>query len=119
MESLIGDNIGDFVKLVVVLGGILLLAYGTLRWWLPRMTGIRPGARGPIQVVSRFPLEPRKTLYLLKVGGTYQLLSSTDNAVRPLATLTPEEIEPYLEREAENPAAPAIDFRKLLRGLRK
>lgn len=75
-----GDNpIFDFLKVMFVLAGVLALAWGGLRWGLPRF--IAPVTNGPIQVVARQALEPRKTLYLVRTGGRELLLAASESGV--------------------------------------
>ncbi|CAH2029999.1 flagellar biosynthetic protein FliO [Trichlorobacter ammonificans] len=62
--------------LVLVLGLILLVYYGATRL-MHRVPALRPGSRY-IRVIEVRPLEPRKSLILVEVGGEYLLLASSD-----------------------------------------
>jgi flagellar biogenesis protein FliO len=106
----------DYFKLLAILAGVLILAYLTIRYWLPSMTGVRQLQQGPIQVVARFPLEPRKTLYIIKTGADLFLIGTSDSDMYFLTELDPASVQPAL---AELPAVPARDFSSILRGLRK
>jgi flagellar biogenesis protein FliO len=106
----------DFFKLIALLAGVLILAYLTIRYWLPRMTGMRQLQQGPIQVVARFPLEPRKTLYIIKTGSDMFLIGTSDSDMFFLTELDPQSIQSTI---AELPAAPTRDFSSILRGLGK
>ena len=64
----INSQIVQYVEVLLALAGVLILAYLTLRVGLPRMFGMRTSGSGPIQVVARYPLEPKKVLYLVKAG---------------------------------------------------
>lgn len=69
----------DFLRVTLVLAGVLTLAWAGLRWGLPRFVG--PVAKGPIEVIARQSLEPRKTLYLVRTGGREMLLAASENGV--------------------------------------
>ena len=106
------DNLyGDSVKLILVLAGILALAYASLRFWLPRAPGFRALACGPIQVLARFPLEARKNLYIVKAGSAYLLLGTAEGSIHLISSL---EGAP-LEALASAAPAAAPDFRALLK----
>lgn len=115
LSSVTGQVI-DYFKLLAILAGILILAYLTIRYWLPALTGVRQLQQGPIQVVARFPLEPRKTLYIVKTGGDMFLIGTSDSDMFFLTELDPASIQTAL---SEIPATPARDFNSILRGLRK
>jgi len=112
------SQIYDYFKLLLVLAGVLLLAILTVRYWLPRLTGVTHAAAGPIRVVSRFALEPRKNLYILKVGDDSFLIGTSESEIFYLTSLDTQSLEPYLRPE-EGGAAPRLDFGQILRGLRK
>ncbi len=78
-----GDNpIFDFLKVMTVLAGVLALAWAGLRWGLPRF--VAPASSGPIQIVARQSLEPRKTLYIVRTGGRDLLLAASESGVSVL-----------------------------------
>ena len=58
----------QYFEVLLALGGVLALAYATLKIGLPRIFGMRTPGTGPIKVVARYTLEPRKTLYLVQAG---------------------------------------------------
>jgi flagellar biogenesis protein FliO len=115
--SAINSQILDIVKTVIVLVGVLLLAIATIRYLLPRFAGFAGKSGGPIQLIARYPLEPRKSLYIVKTGSRFLVLGTADSSVHLITSLDPEDIEPFLT-EPELPA-PNKDFSKLLRGFRK
>ena len=69
----------ELVRVLFILAAVVLLAYVAVRHWLPRVTGLRNLEAGPIQVLARTPLEPKKTLYLLKVGSEVLLVGTSED----------------------------------------
>lgn len=113
----VGGQIVDYVKLLAILAGVLILAYLTIRKGIPALTGLRPAEGGPIQVMARFPLEPRKTLYIIRAGTDYYLIGTSDTDMFYLTALDGPSLESQL-RAAPPPVA-AVDFRTLLDRFRK
>ena len=56
----INSQVVQYIGVLLALGGVLLLAYVLLRIGLPRLFGMRTSSGGPIQVVARYALEPKK-----------------------------------------------------------
>jgi flagellar protein FliO/FliZ len=113
----INGEILDYIKLLVILAGILILAWVGLRHWLPKLSGMRGLDAGPIRIMARMPLEPRKTLYIVKAGDQYMLLGASDTQVSFLKELPAESIEAILARPAPTAPAPG-GFSQLLARLR-
>jgi flagellar biogenesis protein FliO len=83
----------DYAKTLLVLVGICLLALVALKMLLPRLTGFVTPSSSHIQVVARYPLEARKTLYLVRTGKTVVLLAASAEAVHFMTTLNPEDFQ--------------------------
>ena len=77
----------DYARLMFVLGGILILAFLTVRVWLPRIAHFKAISSGPIKVVAQLPLEARKTLYVVKAGSSTLLVASSETGVHFMTTL--------------------------------
>lgn len=94
----------DYLKMLLLLGGMVAGSY-----WLVRVSGkagVGRRAGGPIEVLASFPLEPRKTLYLVKVGGETLLVGSSEQSISLLKTLPPGAVdEQALTPEAGAPSA--------------
>lgn len=75
-----GSPLFDFLKTMAVLSGILALTWAALRWWLPKLTGIVKGG-GTIDIIARQALEPRKTLYVVRVGRATLLIAAAGETV--------------------------------------
>ena len=78
----------DYARLMLVLCGILALAIVAIRFWLPKMSIWNKRASGPIEICARLPLEPRKTLYVIRAANAYMLLASSEAGVQHLAALS-------------------------------
>jgi flagellar protein FliO/FliZ len=95
---------GEYVRLMLVLCGILALAVLAIRFWLPKLSIWNRPAAGPIEICARLPLEPRRTLYIVKAANTYMLLASSEAGVQHLKSLSAEEWS-GLQAKGEAPAA--------------
>lgn len=109
----INTPIAEYIEVMLVLGSVLALAYVTLRFVLPRFFGLRPYGAGPIQTVARYPLEPRKTLYLVKVGSEVFLISTSEGQVGYLTAIAPENAAELLESNRRTESQ-GKDFRHVL-----
>lgn len=72
-------------KTIGALGLVIFLAYAVLKFLLPKLYQLSPRSGGSIQVIERFGLEPRKTLYLVKVGDSKLLLGVSENSITTLS----------------------------------
>ncbi len=108
----------EYVEVLLVLAGILALAYVTLRFGLPRFLGMRTPTDGPIQMVARYPLEPKKTLYLVKVGSEVFLIGTSEGQVGYLTGVAPENAAVILESSLHKEPA-RRDFRHVLNWVHK
>lgn len=108
----------EYVEVMLVLGGVLALAYVTLRFGLPHFFGLRASANGPIQTVARYPLEPKKTLYLVKVGSQMFLVGTSEAQVEYLTAVSPENAAEILE-SSQVEQSQRKDFRHVLNWVHK
>ena len=83
----------DYAKTLLVLVGICLLALVVVKVLLPRLTGFAKPASKHIQVFARYPLDPRKALYVLRAGKTFVLLAASAETVHFMTTLNSEDFE--------------------------
>jgi flagellar biogenesis protein FliO len=111
----INSELLSYFKLIVVLGLILVLVFVGLRYGLPRMSGMRQFSSGPIRVVARYPLEPRKTLYIVRTGGGYYLVGTSESGVHFLTALDSGSVEAALLDEP----ATDTDFGGLMKAFRR
>ena len=89
----------SLVKMTLSLLLVCTFAVVILRFLLPRIGGGRLRAGGYFDVLYRFPLETRKTLYIVRVGKEYHLLGVSEQSINFLAKLNQEEVEEAIEKE--------------------
>jgi flagellar biogenesis protein FliO len=77
----LGSLWGDYVKTIVILMGICLLAVGALKFLGPRLRANAGSFSGGIRVIARQALEPRKTLYVVRAGQTTMLIATSGESV--------------------------------------
>jgi len=109
----INSQVVQYIGVVLALGGVLLLAYVLLRVGLPRLFGMRTSSGGPIQVVARYPLEPKKTLYLLRIGTQVFLIGTSESQVQFLTSLAADNLGDVFQPREAKEVAPK-DFRQIL-----
>lgn len=83
----------DYAKMMLILIGICIIALATVKWLVPKFRGLAAPDSNIIQLFARYPLEPRKTLYLVKVGKTMVLLATSGETIHFMATLDPGDFE--------------------------
>jgi flagellar protein FliO/FliZ len=76
----------SFALSLVSLAVVCLLAYVALRWFSRRGGG---QSQGPVRVLGRCPLEPRRAVYLLQVAGRCFLVGVGDGPMSLLAEIDP------------------------------
>jgi flagellar biogenesis protein FliO len=103
----------DYAKTLLVLVGICLLALVAVKVLLPRLTDFVTPSSNHIHVFARYPLEPRKTLYLVKTGKTVVLLAASAEAVHFMTTLDPEDFQD-MTAPAPTDATSGSAFRRIV-----
>lgn len=81
----------DYAKMLFVLVGVCLLALVVVKVLLPRLTGFSASAQDHIHIFARYPLEPKKTLYLVKTGKVVVVLATSGDAVHFMTTMNSED----------------------------
>src|SRR5207237_8035165 len=81
---------GSIALSFLSLGLVCLLAYLALRWLSRR--GVGQG-RGPLQVLARCPLEPRRSVYLVEAAGRCFLIGVGDGPMALLAEVDAGSVE--------------------------
>ncbi|MFH1810900.1 MAG: flagellar biosynthetic protein FliO [Pseudomonadota bacterium] len=82
-----GSTVTALVRMVLVLAGIILLAYLILHKGMGSLSAKLAQGR-LVHVVDRVGLEPKKTLYVVEIAGRYYLIGTSDHGVSCLATLS-------------------------------
>jgi flagellar biogenesis protein FliO len=103
----------EYIEVLIALGAVLMIAYVSLRIGLPRLMGMRTSAAGPIRVLARYPLEPKKTLYLVETGSQVVLIATSENRVEYLTALAPDNAAQVLA-SVPHEQAERKQFRQLL-----
>ncbi|MCB9654313.1 MAG: flagellar biosynthetic protein FliO [Deltaproteobacteria bacterium] len=110
---------GQLLKTVLVLGAVCLLAYVVLGRLLPRLLNIpAPGtSRRIIQVVDRLPVDPKRSVMLIKLGERHYLIGVTEHGISLLSQVDEQDVEHALS-EAGPSSSVALGLRGPLDGLR-
>jgi flagellar biogenesis protein FliO len=112
------SQILQYAEVLLVLAGVLALAYVTLRVGLPRMLGMRLPRGGPIQILARYPLQPKHTLYLIKTGSQVFLIGTSESQVQYLTSISAENAAEILkDQTSEDPQRK--DFRQVVTWFQK
>jgi flagellar protein FliO/FliZ len=110
----VSGEIIEYLKVIAILAFVIVFAFIALRFWLPKLTGIRATTNGPIDVAWRLALEPRKTLYIVRAGSDYVLLATSEAGVQLLTSLDTAKTDAALREASAKPTA-AFQFASLLR----
>jgi len=83
-----------FIQMIVILGLVCLLAFGFLRYVLPRLGVVnRMQKNQAIKVLARCHLDNRHRVVIAQVGARYFLLGVADQAVSMLSELSHKDVE--------------------------
>lgn len=100
----------SFALSLVSLAVVCLLAYLVLRWFSRRGVGGR--SEGPVRVLARCSLEPRRAVYLLQVAGRCFLVGVGDGPMSLLAEIDPAAVRSELGAGA--PVQAGLRFAEVL-----
>jgi flagellar protein FliO/FliZ len=86
------------LQTLLALAAVCALAWVVLRWGVRRLYG--GASSGRVRVLERVPLDPRRSLYLVEVGGKVLLLGAGDGPMTTLAEVDPNALpaEPEAKR---------------------
>jgi flagellar biosynthetic protein FliO len=108
---------GTFLlQTLIVLAVVCVLAWLVLRFGVRRLYS--GGGHGPLRVLARLPLEPRRTLYIVDAAGkTFFVGMSDGGPVTLLAELDPAAVEAALAAAQSEPRPGLLDmFRRPPKG---
>jgi flagellar biosynthetic protein FliO len=89
--SLPGGYAAALLETLLALAAVCILAWVVLKWGARR--GLGRAARGRVRVLERVPLDPKRSVYLVRVGDRMLLLGAGDGAAPTvLAELDPDEV---------------------------
>jgi flagellar biosynthetic protein FliO len=114
----VASEFTSLLRLIFVLAGILILAFFVLRYAVPKFFGVDNFRAGPITVVARYALEPRKNLYIVQVGTEFFLVGTSETNIQFLTSLDSGKVESTLA-DPKFKAPESSEFSRLLRGLRR
>jgi flagellar biogenesis protein FliO len=108
----------DYAKTMLALTGVCLAAFVLLKLLMPRLNGLRGSSSDVIQVLAKYPLETKKTLYLVRVGKAMLLLAAAGETIQFMTKLNPEDLEGEV-MPAQRDAKETDDFRRIAQSLTK
>jgi flagellar biogenesis protein FliO len=94
MGSYAGYLVETFVTLLAVCGLAFVVLYGARRLGVGR-------PRGPIQLVGQLPLDARRAIYLVQVGGQVMVVGASEAGITKLGEVSARELP-----ETVSPATP-------------
>jgi flagellar biosynthetic protein FliO len=89
---------GSLAISLLSLGVVCVMAYASLRFLGRRGVG-RPS--GPIKIMARLPLDPRRALYVVETAGRCFLIGVGDGPMTMLAELGADEVKASLPEPTE------------------
>ncbi len=96
-ESAGGDWTSLFVAVSLVMVLICVLAFVAIRWVFPRMIRSPLGRKNSaLQIVGRYALEPRKSVYLLRVGRKHFVVGAGERELHALGELDTTDLPVFL-----------------------
>ena len=83
-----------FLQMLLALAVVCIGAILVLRYFLPKMAWTKKWQKnGNFELIARFGLDFRRTLYLVRVGKKYLVLGGADQGIHLLTELSSGEIE--------------------------
>lgn len=89
-----------FIKMLGALAVVVLLAVIILKFIVPKLGFTQRNKFKVIEIRSRFTLEPKKNLYVLRVADRHLVVGTTEQNLQVLTELKPDEVEQYLAEQA-------------------
>jgi flagellar biosynthetic protein FliO len=78
------------VETLAILAVVCAVAWVILKYGVRRAGGWRQA--GPLKVLARLPLEPRRTLYVVEAPGKTLLIGVSEGSIATLAELDPAQV---------------------------
>jgi flagellar biogenesis protein FliO len=100
MGSYAGYLVETFVTLLAVCGLAFVVLYGARRLGVGR-------PRGPIQLVGQLPLDARRAIYLVQVGGQVMVVGASEAGITKLGEVSAKDM-PEIEPAAQAPFADVL-----------
>jgi flagellar biogenesis protein FliO len=110
-----GPGWADYLRVMLILGALLIFAFLTLRFWMPRLVQLRKSSNGPIRVAARLALEPNKSLYVVTIGKANLLIAGSEAGLHFVTKLEPSDLDGFpLDPIQEEPS----NFARLIRAMK-
>lgn len=88
------DFTWQFLNMVLILLVVCVGAVVLLRFFLPRWMGNRRwNKNGHFELISRYALDMRRALYLVRVGKRYFILGGADQGIHLLSEVSPDDLK--------------------------
>ena len=113
--ALPGVGFGDFLRVILVLGIVIVLIYA-LVWLLRKFSGVKVEGGDVIRLLSTRPLKGDSALHLVEIGNHVFLVGSSSGSVNLISEIDDQEtIDDIHLNAAKVPAAVSGGFAKLFR----
>ncbi len=113
-ENLPGLGIGDFIRMILILGFVIALVYGFF-WLLKRFSGVKAEREDVIHIISTRPLKGDTALHLVETGKRLFLIGGSGNSVNLITEIDDKESIDEIRLAASRNPTPANGFNSLLR----
>ena len=100
------------LQMVLVLLAVCLLAYALLRFGMRRFQAVAHGRARGMRVVARLPLEPRRSIYVVEIGGRHFVVGAAESSLTQLAELDAATVQ-QLQQDLSAPN-PRVSFKDVL-----
>ncbi|MFU8805783.1 MAG: FliO/MopB family protein [Bradymonadaceae bacterium] len=86
------------LRMMLMLGVVCGLAFISLRWGLKRFVDSGSNTRA-LHVVARLPLEPKRSLLVVRVASRHLLIGTSEAGLTNLGELSPEDADSLFPEE--------------------
>ena len=93
----------SYVQVLLILLGVVCLCVVVLRLAGPRLKALRASHSGPIRVLARYALEPRRTIYVIEAAGQIMMVACSESGMTYLTELDPGNWSSLVEAETKGP----------------
>ncbi len=109
LEAALSDSLWlDYAKTLFILAGICLAGFIAVKRLIPKLNSLVMPASEKIKMIAKFPLETRKTLYLIRAGKSVFLLAASSDTVQFMTALDPCDFEESVSKDQKNAATDSL-----------
>ncbi len=113
-ENLPGLGIGDFIRMILILGFVIALVYGFF-WLLKRFSGVKAEREDVIHIISTRPLKGDTALHLIETGKRLFLIGGSGNSINLITEIDDKESIDEIRLTASKNPTPANGFNSLIK----